>query len=65
MADLMTPDAAILSAARARWDRQQERVSSKWPRIPWDELTDEVREAQVAEMRRIASDLLFEMGPRP
>ncbi len=61
----MNLDAAILSAARARWDRMQERVSSKWPRIPWDELTDEVREAQLAEMRRIVNDLLFELGVSP
>lgn len=61
----MNLDAAILSAARARWHRQQDRVSSKWPRILWDELTDEVREAQLAEMRRITNDLLFEMGVSP
>lgn len=61
----MNLDAAILSAARARWDRHQERVSSKWPRIPWDELTDEVRDAQLAEMRRIVNDLLFEVGVSP
>lgn len=57
----MTLDTAIISAARSRWERMQDRISSKWPRIAWDDLTDEAREAQVAEMRRIVDDLMWSL----
>lgn len=53
----MTPDTAIEYAARARWERMQDRLSARWPRILWDEISEELRAAQVDEMRRIACDL--------
>lgn len=57
----MNLDAAIISAARFRWNRQQGYVSGRYRPIGWDELAEDIRVAQVEEMRLVAADLLFDL----